>query len=168
MLHIIDNLTLFLPIRQAGHPEETGALSRAYFSRRGGGTIMEKKRKKEVCLMDKELMDYVKEKTADLLAAPMCCKELRAAAEAWLAALGTEKEADAAKAYVAELEADVTPVDGLIAFTESDAGKSYFGESQAAAMAAHGRELKDAGRPYCDCPACSAAAAILEKKAQLL
>ena len=32
---------------------------------------MEKKRKKEVCLMDKELMDYVKEKTADLLAAPM-------------------------------------------------------------------------------------------------
>lgn len=52
--------------------------------------------------MDKELMDYVKEKTADLLAAPMCCKELRAAAEAWLAALGTEKEADAAKAYVAE------------------------------------------------------------------
>lgn len=37
MLHIIDNLTLFLPIRQAGHPEETGALSRAYFFRRGGG-----------------------------------------------------------------------------------------------------------------------------------
>lgn len=35
-------------------------------------------------------------------------------------------------------------------------------------MAAHGRELKDAGRPYCDCPAYSAAAAILEKKAQLL
>lgn len=168
MLHIIDNLTLFLPIRQAGHPEETGALSRAYFSRRGGGTIMEKKRKKEVCLMDKELMDYVKEKTADLLAAPMCCKELRAAAEAWLAALGTAEEAAASKAYAAELEADIMPVDGLIAFTESDAGKALFGEERAAAMAAHGRELKDAGRPYCDCPACSAAAAILEKKAQLL
>lgn len=72
--------------------------------------------------MEKELMDYVKEKTADLLAAPMCCKELRAAAEAWLAALGTDEEAAATKAYVAELEADIMPVDGLIAFTESDAG----------------------------------------------
>lgn len=118
--------------------------------------------------MEKELMDYVKEKTADLLAAPMCCKELRAAAEAWLAALGTDEEAASTKAYVAELEADIMPVNGLIAFTESDAGRALFGEERAAAMAAHGHALKDAGRLYCDCPACTAAAAILEKKAQLL
>ena len=110
--------------------------------------------------MEKELMDYVKEKTADLLAAPMCCKELRAAAEAWLAALGTDEEAAATKAYVTELEADIMPVDGLIAFTRE--------EERAAAMAAHGHALKDAGRLYCDCPACTAAAAILEKKSQLL
>lgn len=133
-----------------------------------GNRRKQKETAKEDSLMEKELMDYVKEKTADLLAAPMCCKELRAAAEAWLAALGTDEEAAATKAYVAELEADIMPVDGLIAFTESDAGRALFGEERAAAMAAHGHALKDAGRLYCDCPACTAAAAILEKKAQLL
>lgn len=133
-----------------------------------GNRRKQKETAKEDSLMEKELMDYVKEKTADLLAAPMCCKELRAAAEAWLAALGTAEEAAATKAYVAELEADIMPVDGLIAFTESDAGRALFGEERAAAMAAHGHALKDAGRLYCDCPACTAAAAILEKKAQLL
>lgn len=117
--------------------------------------------------MEKELLDYVKEKTEALLAAPSCCAELKAAAEAGLAAVGTDKEADATKAYVKELEEDIMPVDGLIAFAESEAGAAVFGADTAKAIAAHGRELKAADKPYCDCPACAAAEAILAKKDQL-
>lgn len=119
-------------------------------------------------MMDKELLDYVKKKTEELRTAPSCCRELRTAAEAWLAALGTEKEKDALAAYIAELEADIMPVDGLIAFAESEAGQAVFGKETAAVIAAHGYELKAKGVPYCDCRACAAAEAILDRKDELL
>lgn len=66
--------------------------------------------------MDKELLDYVKEKTEELRTAPSCCRELRTAA----------------------------------------------------VIAAHGYELKAKGVPYCDCRACAAAEAILDRKDELL
>ena len=37
------------------------------------------------------------------------------------------KEADAATAYVKELEADIMPIDGLISFAGSDMGAQVFG-----------------------------------------
>ena len=49
----------------------------------------------------------IRELTGDLLAAPSACKEIKDAAQNYLDAVGTEKEADAAKAYVAEMEADI-------------------------------------------------------------
>ena len=45
----------------------------------------------------------IRELTGDLLAAPSACKEIKDAAQNYLDAVGTEKEADAAKAYVAEM-----------------------------------------------------------------
>lgn len=60
------------------------------------------------------------------------------------------------------------PVDGLIAFAASEAGAKVFGPDKAKEVEAHGKELKDAGRKYCDCPACAAVEAILEKKDQML
>ena len=99
-------------------------------------------------------MTFVEEKTRELMAAPSCCAELKAAAQAWLDAAGTAKEQEETKKYIAELEADIMPVDGLIGFAESEA--------------AHGREIKAAGAKYCDCPACAAAEAILAKKDQML
>lgn len=69
----------------------------------------------------------IQELTNDLLAAPSACKEIKAAATAYLDSIGTEKEADAAKAYVAVLEADIMPIDGLISFAESDMGRKVFG-----------------------------------------
>lgn len=66
-----------------------------------------------------------------------------------------------------ELEEDVTSIDGLISFAESEMGARVFGE-EAGAVAEHGRQVKSAGGKYCDCPACAAGAAILEKKAELL
>lgn len=118
--------------------------------------------------MKQETLNFVKEQTAALIAAPSCSAEARAAAEKWLTAVGTAEEAEATKAYVAELEADIMPIDGLIAFAGSDAGVGVFGAELAKNILAHAEDIKAAGAEYCDCPACAACKAILEKKAELL
>lgn len=117
--------------------------------------------------MDKNVQDYVVEKTKELMAAVSCCAEAKAAAQSWLNALGTEHEAEETKKYIAELEADIIPIDGLISFAESEMGAKVFGD-KSQAVAAHGREIKAAGAKYCDCPACAAVEAILAKKEQML
>ena len=118
--------------------------------------------------MKQETLNFVKEQTAALIAAPSCSAEAKAAAEKWLAAVGTAEEAEATKAYVAELEADIMPIDGLIAFAGSEAGVGVFGAELAKNILAHAEKIKAAGAEYCDCPACAACKAILEKKAELL
>ena len=56
------------------------------------------------------------------------------------------------------------PLEGLIALAESDGWIKAFGADTARNIAEHARKIKSAGAKYCDCPACSAAAMILEKK----
>lgn len=111
---------------------------------------------------------YVIEKTKELLAAASCCAEAKAAAQNWLDAIGTEEEAKAAEAYVKELEADIMPIEGLLAFANSEMGVKVFGAETAAQIAVHAEERKAAGEKYCDCPACAAVEAILEKKEVIL
>lgn len=118
--------------------------------------------------MDKEVLSFVVEKTNELINAASCNSETKAAAEAWLAAVGTDGEAEATKTYVKELEADIMPIDGLIGFAESDAGAQVFGADHARVVAAHAKEIKVAGAKYCDCPACAAVEAILNKKESIL
>lgn len=117
--------------------------------------------------MNQEVLNYVVEKTHELIDAPTCSSEAREAAQAWLDAIGTEKEAAETKRYFDELEEDLIPIDGLISFAESDSGAQVFG-AEAPNVAAHAKEIKAAGAKYCDCPACEAVAAILEKKDLLL
>lgn len=118
--------------------------------------------------MEKKILDYVTEKTSDLINAFSCSAEAKAAAQAWLAAVGTENEAEETKKYIAELEADIMPLDNLIAFAGSGQGANYFGADKAKEIVDHAKELKAAGEKYCDCPACAACAAILEKKGEIL
>ena len=118
--------------------------------------------------MTQETLNYVKEQTEALIAAPSCSAEAKIAAEKWLAAVGTAEEAEATKAYIAELEADIMPIDGLIAFAGSEAGVGVFGAELAKNILVHAKEIKAAGAEYCDCPACAACKAILDKKAELL
>ena len=118
--------------------------------------------------MDQTVRDYVVEQTHRLVEGFSCSGEAKEAAQAWLAALGTDREAEETRKYVQELEEDLVTVDQLIAFAESDEGRQVFGAEAAPGVAAHGREIKAAGAKYCDCPACAAAAAILEKKDLLL
>ena len=110
----------------------------------------------------------IRELTEDLLAAPSACAEVKEAAQAYLDAIGTDKETAAAKTFVTELEEDIMPIDGLIAFIESDMGKKIFGEEGAKNALIHAKDRKAAGATYCDCPACAACEALLNKKEQIL
>lgn len=118
--------------------------------------------------MTQETLNYVKEHTEALIAALSCSAEAKAAAEKWLAAVGTAEEAEATKAYIAELEDDIMPIDALIGFAGSEAGVGVFGAELAKNILAHAKEIKATGAAYCDCPACAACKAILDKKAELL
>lgn len=117
--------------------------------------------------MDKEVLDYVVKKTHELINASSCSSEAKAAAQSWLEAIGTEKEAEETKKYIEELEADIMPIDNLINFAESDAGVQLFGSDTAKNVAIHAKEIKSTGAKYCDCAACVAVAEILEKKESL-
>ena len=110
--------------------------------------------------MKKEVLDYVIEKTHELMNAASCSSEAKAAAQSWLDAVGTEREADETKEYM--------PIDNLIAFAGSEAGAGYFGAELARNITAHAEEIKLAGAEYCDCPACAAVAEILARKKELL
>lgn len=113
--------------------------------------------------MEKNVLDYVIKKTKDLIEAPTCSKETKEAAIAWLQAVGTEYEETETKKYIAELKEDIMPIDTLINFASSNEGKQYFGEETANHIVEHAKEIKAAGAKYCDCPACQAVEAILEK-----
>lgn len=96
--------------------------------------------------MKKEILDYVVEKSKDLIAAASCSKEAKDAAQAWLNAVGTAGESEETKAYLAELEEDIVTVDGLFAFAQSEAGAQVFGGAEAAKkVAEHAQSIKAAG-----------------------
>lgn len=112
--------------------------------------------------MEKETLEFVREKTQELIQSQTCCAEGKEAAKAWLEAIGTENEATATERYLNELKADIMPIGQLIEFASSETGRQYFGETTAKKIATHAEELKSAGAQYCDCPACAAAEAILK------
>ena len=118
--------------------------------------------------MKQETLDFVTEKTHDLMNASSCCREAKAAAQAWLDAVGTENEHTETAKYIKELEGDILPIDELIAFARSERGAGFFGADGAAKLAARSEARRAAGEKYCDCPACAAAAAILGKKDEMV
>lgn len=119
-------------------------------------------------MMDQEILNYVVEKTRELIHAPSCSNEAKIAAQCWLDAVGTDAQKEETPKFLEELEEDIMPLDQLIRFAESEKGRRYFGADTAEGIAAHAKEIQAAGARYCDCPACLAVAAILEKKDELL
>lgn len=118
--------------------------------------------------MSQDVLNYVVEKTRELIAAPTCSSETKAAAQKWLDAVGTDAQKEETQKYIEELEADIMPIDMLIGFAGSEKGSDYFGAETAAAIVADAKEIKAAGAKYCDCPACSIVEEILKKKAEIL
>ncbi len=118
--------------------------------------------------MKENVKDYVVQKVNELISAPSCCAEAKAAAQNWLDAIGTDNEAEETKKLIAELEMDIVPIEGLIAFAGSEAGEKVFGKEMAGNLKLHALEIQAAGAKYCDCPACAAVAAILDKKDEMI
>lgn len=119
-------------------------------------------------IMSANVKDFVIKKVQELIQAPSCCAEAKEAGQNWLDAVGTDREAEAFKNLATELEEDIMPIDGLIAFAGSEAGAQVFGGEKAKEVLAHAQEIKASGAKYCDCAACAACEAILEKKGELL
>ena len=118
--------------------------------------------------MNKEILEAVTGEVRKLLEAGSCCKEAKDAAQAWIDAVGTDKESEQAKKLVAELEEDIVTIDGLIAFAGSDMGAKVFGAEEAKKLLVHAESIKAAGAKYCDCPACAACEKILAHKDDLI
>ncbi|MDO4922999.1 MAG: molecular chaperone Hsp90 [Peptococcaceae bacterium] len=117
--------------------------------------------------MEKQLQALITEQANALIAAPMTYEGAKKVAQEWLDAVGTDAEAEATKKLVAEAEADIMPIDGLIAFAGSDGAATVFGDN-APNVLAHAKSIKEAGGRYCDCPACAACEVILNNKEALL
>ena len=96
--------------------------------------------------MDKQTVTDVMQKTRELMDAPTCSREAGEAARRWLEAVGTESEKEETRRYIEELEADIMPVDTLIAFAQSEQGAAYFGAETAPGMAAHAMEIQAAAQ----------------------
>lgn len=111
--------------------------------------------------------EIIIERTKELLSVH-CYEGLRVAAEQWLGAVGTEKEAEASRNYVSALEDAVTDIDTVINVFESDMAKEKFGEEIALKILSHAKEIKSEGAVWCDCPACTAGLKVLEYKSDLL
>ena len=119
--------------------------------------------------MKEDVKKFVIQKLNEMTSIPYCCKEAKAAAADWLNALGTDKEAEQTKKLLTELEEDLLSIDEYIAFAGSEAGLKVFGSEEAVKKEiAHAQERQAAGAKYCDCPACSAVLAILDKKEELM
>ena len=119
--------------------------------------------------MKQDVKKYVIQKLNEMTNIPYCCEEAKAAAADWMNALGTEKEAEQTEKLLAELEEDLLPIDNYIAFASSEAGINVFGgEEGAQKEILRTKERKAAGAKYCDCPACAAVLAILEKREELI
>ena len=112
--------------------------------------------------MKNETRALLKEKVNDLLAAPCACAEAKEAANRWLAAVGTADEDAETARLVAEMKEDVESIDDLLQFASSDLAVKLFGREKAEGFLAHAKELKASGALWCDCPACTAALAIIE------
>lgn len=97
----------------------------------------------------------------DLIAAGSCCAEAREAGRKWLDAVGTDGEAAATEALIAELKEDIITIDGLIGFLQSPKAQEIFGAEGAAAALERAKQRKADGAQWCDCPACAACEAIL-------
>lgn len=156
---------------------ESVMITAAEIKRKGSLSVMEARIIKEDGTVCAEAVSYMmlerkrsnkmtkeelKGKIESLIAAESCCGELKEAGKAFLEAMGTEKEKDAAEAFRKELAADVNTLEQVIPFFESEAAAGYFGKEKAAELAAAAREAEKKGVKYCICPACTVGGWLLD------
>ncbi len=115
-------------------------------------------------LGQKTIRERLADKTRALIAVPHTVPSLKEAAQKWLDTMDDGvANAEATRAYVAELEDGLVGIDELVAFANSDAAASAFGDG-VAAFREHAAALKASGAAWCDCDACKLAKEILDEK----
>ena len=114
--------------------------------------------------MTKETIEDLKLKAEELIAVPHCAPELKEAAKAWMASIGTADEKELGKAFIKELEEDVMPIDATIAFFKTKDAAEKFGKDIAQKLGDEAAAAKEAGAKFCNCAACKAGEAILNLK----
>ena len=114
--------------------------------------------------MDKQTINA---KVKEIVAAPSCCAELKAAGQAWLDSVGSPAQKEAAEKLVRELKEDICGIDDVLALFSSDAGAKLFGAETAAQLASKAKEVKASGGKYCFCPACQAGVEVLAHREAL-
>ena len=70
--------------------------------------------------------EAIVEKVKALITAPSCYAGLKKIAEEYIAALGSDREKEAGRKLVAELEADVLSIDDVLAFLNRMQGKNIW------------------------------------------
>ncbi len=109
----------------------------------------------------------VEAKVKELMAAPQCCAELKAACEKYLSTVNGDQHTQAVKNLVAELEADVQTIDAVLALFSSEMGAKIFGADTAKMLTEKAQKVKAEGGKYCFCSACTIGRELLEHKEQL-
>ena len=116
--------------------------------------------------MEKELFDFIAERTEILSTSPASTQVTKDAALAWKNAVTADAGDDVFDAATKELldilEGRPSTIDDVIAFAQGPAA-SMFGEEAAAQMLVKQQERKAQGAKYCDCPSCTAATELLAK-----
>ena len=107
-------------------------------------------------------------KIKELGATPTCYSKLKQEVKNYLDAVGTDDEKIAAENLIAEIKADIVPIDLLVIFTHSNRAIEMFGAKRAKIFADNADALKAGGAKYCNCRACTLGVEILEHKDILL
>lgn len=103
-----------------------------------------------------------------LQASPSCYPDLKEAIDFYFDALGTPREKSVAEDLIAELKADVVPVEQLLIFAHSNRAIERFGAAGAKKFADNADALQRRGDKYCNCLACTLGLEILQHKDLLL
>jgi hypothetical protein len=101
-------------------------------------------------------------KVKEVMAAPSCYEGLKQVCQAYLDAVGTPGQKEAAHTLVDALHECVGSIDGALAFFQSEHGAEVLGKENAASMTAAAKAAKAKGVKYCICPACTAGGVLLD------
>lgn len=112
--------------------------------------------------------EELKKLCEELISNPPCCRELQDAGRKWIDAIGTDGEHAAAEALIKELEEDVNTIDDTIAFFSSPFAKEHIPADVAEKLLKESIAAKEAGAKWCNCPACTKGAIIMENREILL
>ena len=115
--------------------------------------------------MDKQTL---LKKIFDMAMSPSCYPDLREVTKNYFSLLGSDKEKEAAQDFIAELQADVVPLEALLIFAHSNRAIEMLGAEHAKLFAANADALKAQGAKYCNCRACTIGLEVLQHKDILL